>query len=62
MRFAIMLVATILLIPCLVSAGDNGTMVMGDGIDSCGKFIAASTDNKPGSYKRMDVATGRYVK
>jgi hypothetical protein len=61
MRFTIMLVATLLLPSSVVRAEDKGTMVLGDGIESCGKFIAASTDNKPGSYKRMDTPTGRYV-
>jgi hypothetical protein len=61
MRFTTIAVTAILLTPSVVRAEDRGTMVMGDGIESCGKFIAASTDNKPGNYKRMDTPSGRYV-
>ena len=61
MRLTVMLIAAMLLTSTVGRAEDKGTMVMGDGIESCGKFIAASTDNKPGSHKRMHVPTGRYV-
>jgi hypothetical protein len=61
MRFTIVLIAAILLTPNVARSQESGTLVLGAGLDSCGTFIAASTDVKPGSYKQINAPSGRYM-
>ena len=61
MRFTIVLIATTFLTASVTRAQESGTFVIGAGLDSCGKFIAASADYKPGTFAQIEAPSGRYM-